>query len=73
MEKHFGSAGISNKLSGVIRNGFTSYMDKYMDTLDQSIDRNREWLKKRPYFASTVRTAYIDRDAVYRAFQNALR
>lgn len=73
MEKHFGSAGISNKLSGVIRNSFTSYMDKYMDTLDQSIDRNREWLKKRPYFASTVRTAYIDRDAVYRAFQNALR
>lgn len=71
MDDQLGSAGISGKLSGMIRNSFSGFMNKYMDTLDQKIERNQESVSKRPYFAGLMRTEYIDRDRVFEAFQKA--
>lgn len=71
MDRQLGSAGISGKLSSMIRNSFSGFMDKYMDTLDRRIDLNRNSVSKRPYFAGLMRTDYIDRNRVFEAFQKA--
>lgn len=71
LEKHVGSAGISSKLSGVIRDSFSGFMNKFMDALDHKIDRNRDWVSKRPHLAGMLRTEYIDRSKVFAAFAKA--
>lgn len=69
MEKHL--SGVSDRLSGMIRDSFSGFMDKYMDTLDQKIEKNREWVSKRPHLAGMLRTDYIDRSKVFHAFEKA--
>lgn len=58
-----------NELPGA---SFRPYMDRLMDTLDATIDSNRDFAAVRPWAASTFRTDYLDREKVCRAFQSAL-
>ena len=67
-----GSAGISEKLSNMLQSSFDPFMDRLMDSLDALIDRNRGWAAEKPWMAGTIRTNYIDRESVYRSFQNAV-
>lgn len=65
-------AGISDKLTNLITDTFKPFMDQFMDSLDSSLDRNQELVNKKPWMNGLVRTQHIDRDSVYRAFQDAL-
>jgi len=67
-----GSAGISEKLSNMLNSSFDPFMDRLMDSLDTSIDSNRKWVAEKPWMSGTIRTNYIDRESVYRSFQNAI-
>lgn len=66
------NAGISNKLSDMLKNSFEPFIDKFMDTLDTKINQNRERVAVNPQELGLIRTNYIDRDSVYNAFQNAI-
>ena len=67
-----GSAGISEKLSNRLNSSFDPFMDRLMDSLDAIIDQNRGWVAEKPWMSGTIRTNYIDRESVYRSFQNAI-
>ena len=67
-----GSAGISEKLSNMLNSSFDPFMDRLMDSLDALIDQNRGWVAEKPWMSGTIRTNYIDRESVYRSFQNAI-
>ena len=67
-----GSAGISEKLSNMLNSSFDPFMDRLMDSLDALIDQNRGWVTEKPWMSGTIRTNYIDRESVYRSFQNAI-
>ena len=67
-----GSAGISEKLSNMLNSSFDPFMDRLMDSLDAIIDQNRGWVAEKPWMSGTIRTNYIDRESVYRSFQNAI-
>lgn len=61
-------AGISDRLSNLLKDSFEPFMDKFLDALDQKIDHNRERVAAKPWQAGLIRTEYIDREEVYRAF-----
>ena len=67
-----GSAGISEKLSNMLTSAFHPFMDRLMDSLDALIDSNRGWAAEKPWMSGTIRTSYMDRESVYRSFQNAI-
>ena len=67
-----GNAGISEKLSNMLNSSFDPFMDRLMDSLDELIDQNRGWVAEKPWMSGTIRTNYIDRESVYRSFQNAI-
>lgn len=64
--------GISKNLTNMLASAFEPYMDKLMNTLDASIDRNRNWVAAKPWISGLLRTDYIDRESVYGSFQNAI-
>ena len=61
-------AGISDRLSDLLKDSFEPFMDRFLDALDAKIDHNRERVAKKPWQAGMIRTEYINRDEVYRAF-----
>lgn len=61
-------AGISDQLSNLLKNTFEPFIDKFLDALDAKIDHNRERVSNKPWQAGLIRTQYINRDDVYRAF-----
>ena len=61
-------AGISDRLSDLLKDSFEPFMDRFLDALDAKIDHNRERVAKKPWQAGLIRTEYINRDEVYRAF-----
>ena len=61
-------AGISDRLSDLLKDSFEPFMDRFLDALDAKIDHNRERVAKKPWQAGLIRTKYINRDEVYRAF-----
>lgn len=61
-------AGISDRLSDLLKDAFEPFMDKFMDALDAKIDHNRERVANKPWQAGLIRTQYINREQVYRAF-----
>lgn len=61
-------AGISDRLSDLLKDAFEPFMDKFMDALDAKIDHNRERVANKPWQAGLIRTEYINRNEVYRAF-----
>ena len=61
-------AGISDRLSDLLKDTFEPFMDKFMDALDAKIDYNRERVANKPWQAGLIRTEYINRNEVYRAF-----
>lgn len=63
-------ASISEKLSNMLTSAFEPFMDRLMDSLDALIDENRGWVAANPWMSSSIRTDYIDREIVYKAFQN---
>ena len=67
-----GSAGISEKLSNMLTSAFHPFMERLMDSLDALIDSNRGWAAEKPWMSGTIRTSYMDRESVYRSFQNAI-
>ena len=67
-----GNAGVSEKLSNMLASAFRPFMDRLMDSLDALIDSNRGWAAEKPWMSGTIRTSYMDRESVYRSFQNAI-
>lgn len=63
-------AGISEKLSNMLTSAFDPFMDRWMDSLDAIIERNRGWVAENPWMSGMVRTDYIDRESVRNAFQS---
>lgn len=61
-------AGISDRLSDLLKDSFRPFMDQFLDALDAKIAHNRERVANKPWQAGLIRTAYINRDEVYRAF-----
>lgn len=61
-------AGISDEMSRILKDSFEPFMDKFMDALDAKIDHNRERVANKPWQAGLIRTEYINRNEVYRAF-----
>lgn len=61
-------AGISDRLSALLKDSFKPFMDQFLDALDAKIAHNRERVANKPWQAGLIRTAYINRDEVYRAF-----
>lgn len=61
-------AGISDEMSRILKDSFEPFMDKFMDALDAKIDHNRERVANKPWQVGLIRTEYINRNEVYRAF-----
>ena len=61
-------AGISDQMSQVLKDSFEPFIDKFLDALDTKIDHNRERVANKPWQAGLIRTEYINRNEVYRAF-----
>ena len=61
-------AGISDRFSDLLKDVFEPFMDKFMDALDAKIDHNRERVANKPWQTGLIRTGYINRIEVYRAF-----
>lgn len=61
-------AGISDKLSQVLKDSFEPFIDKFLDALDAKKGHNRERVANKPWQAGLIRTEYFNRNEVYRAF-----
>ena len=61
-------AGVSDQLSVLLKDSFEPFMDKFLDALDAKIEHNRERVAEKPWQAGLIRTDYINREEVYRAF-----
>ncbi len=57
-------AGVSSKLSDMLKASFDPFTERFMDSLDALIDSNRERVAERPWMSDLIRTEYIDRDKV---------
>ena len=66
------NAGISDKLSNMLKNSFEPFIEKFMNALDAKIDQNRQRVAENLWQTGLIRTDYIDRSSVYDAFQNAI-
>lgn len=62
-------AGISNSMSQVIKDSFEPFIDKLLDTLDDKIDYNRKRVAEKSWLSGFLRTNYINRNEVYKAFE----
>lgn len=61
-------AGISNSMSDILKNSFEPFINKFLDALDKKIDYNRERVSKKSWLTGFIRTEYINRREVYKAF-----
>lgn len=61
-------AGISEQMSGLLKDSFQPFIDKFLDALDKKIDHNRERIAERSWLSGFLRTEYINRAEVYQAF-----
>ncbi len=61
-------AGISKGMSTLLKDAFVPFLDHYLDALDEKIDQNRARVASKPWQAGLIRTEYIHREEVYRAF-----
>ena len=61
-------AGISDRMSDIVKDSFEPFIDKFLDALDKKIDQNRERVAKKPRMSGFIRTEYINRNEVCRAF-----
>ena len=66
------NAGISDKLSNMLKNSFEPFIEKFMNALDAKIDQNRQRVAENLWQTGLIRTDYIDRSSIYDAFQNAI-
>ena len=55
-------------MSDLLKYSFEPFIGKFLDALDQKIDHNRERVANKPWQAGLIRTEYINREEVYRAF-----
>ena len=67
-----GKAGVSEKLTNMLTGAFPPFMDRLLDSLDASIEGNRQWAAEKPWISGMIRTSAIDRQSVYQAFYGAL-
>ena len=67
-----GKADVSEKLTNMLTGAFPPFMDRLMDSLDASIEGNRQWAAEKPWISGMIRTSAIDRQSVYQAFYGAL-
>lgn len=72
IQKEINNSKVGNKMSKLMNDGFRTFAIKFMDSLDQSIDKNKIMINKKPWMQGLIRTEHIDRGSVYRAFYNAL-
>lgn len=72
IQKKMDNFKVGDKMSKMINNAFETFAIKFMDSLDQSIDKNKTTVNKNQWMQGLIRTEHIDRDSVYRAFYNAL-
>lgn len=72
LKNSIAEAGISENLSKMLTSSFHPFVDRLMDSLDALIDSNREWAAESPWMSGMIRTEHIDRESVYRSFQNAV-
>lgn len=61
-------AGISDKMSRILKDSFEPFIDQFLDALDEKIDHNRERVAERSWLAGFIRTEYVNREEVYQAF-----
>lgn len=61
-------AGISDKMSQILKNTFVPFMGKFLDALDQKIDHNRDRVTEKSWLAGFIRTQHINREEVYQSF-----
>ncbi len=61
-------AGISDSMSDMLKNSFEPFINKFLDALDKKIDYNRERVSKKSWLTGFIRTEYINRREVYKAF-----
>lgn len=61
-------AGIGEEMSHLLNDAFVPFLDHYLDALDEKIDQNRTRVASKPWQAGLIRTEYIHREEVYRAF-----
>ncbi len=61
-------AGVGSRMSDLLKDSFEPFIGKFLDALDQKIAQNRERVAKKPWQAGLIRTEYINRGEVYRAF-----
>lgn len=70
-KEDLGKSGASDKLSKLLSDTYEPFMNRLMDQYDQRIGKQKEAVAKEPWLAGTIRTSYLDRDAVYQAFYDA--
>lgn len=61
-------AGVSDRLSALLKDSFEPFLNEFLDALDANIDHNRERVAQKPWQAGLIRTEYINREEVYRVF-----
>ena len=61
-------ADVGSRMSDLLKDSFEPFIGKFLDALDQKIDHNRERVANKPWQAGLIRTEYINREEVYRAF-----
>lgn len=72
LQNEMRNEGVSDNMQQLLNNAFEPFMDRFMDSLDKSLDNMQERVKQKPWMSGTVRTNHIDRNSVYRSYQNAL-
>lgn len=68
----FAASESSNKLNKLIEDTFEPFIDKLIDKINQRIDKQKETVTKDHWMIGFVRTEYIDKNAVYKAFHTAI-
>lgn len=62
-------AGISDKMSQILKDSFEPFINHFLDALDEKIDYNRERVAEKSWLSGFIRTEYINRKEVYQAFE----
>ena len=64
------SADISSKLADMLHKTYEPFMEKFMDALDQTLDKNQALVNEKPWICGLVRTSHINRNLVYASYQS---
>ena len=68
----FISSGSSDKINKLVQDTFEPFIDKFIDKINQRIDKQKEVVAQDRWMIGFVRTDYIDKNTVYKAFHNAI-